>query len=282
MLGSFLLTLLLLRSAFYDFGEISKGVYIEAWGTVFDLLLVGILLACSAIVYDRRNQITRHLEEIDDFKKWGSEEAWLRIAGSIRRLAKLGKTDIDLSGIVLRNVSFHEHDIESLKGSIFSLGIRFPISKNNTLLDNVDFSHVDCRDTVFSKYSGFEAVPALVGLAAQDLSFIDAKLNNARFDGAQLKWTDYKANSQDWYVDHGYDECGHHLIQQVYYPPFSGADLKGCSFQCTTFDHADFRQAENILAADFRGAKGLETCFFDEDVRDRVLAAAAVKPDVGD
>ena len=99
------LALLGLRSTFPTFDELDKGIYIAAWGTFFDVLLVAVILVIFEAVRQRRDRIERHLEEIDDYKKWDSEEARLRIAGSIRRLAHLGKTDIDLSGLILRDFS---------------------------------------------------------------------------------------------------------------------------------------------------------------------------------
>jgi uncharacterized protein YjbI with pentapeptide repeats len=260
--------------AYSDLGQIGQGIYVEAWGTVFDILVVGIILTIFTINRDRREKINRYLDEIDDFKKWDNEEARLRIAGNIRRLAKLGKTDIDLSGIVLRNFSFGDQDIGSLRGSIFSHGLTFATSKNNTCLENVDFLGVDCSGVVFSRNTGEFAGLGLVG---KNLGFINANLNGACFNGAKLAWTDYKANEDDWHVDHGWDDHGAPIIQRVYYPAFSEADLKGCSFRYAELDHADFREARNLLEVDFTGAKGLETCFFDDKMRERILAAAAKK-----
>ena len=268
-----LVVLALLRHGYSGFGEIGQGIYIEAWGTVFDILLVGIILAFFAFVRVRKERIDRYLEEIDDFKKWDSEEGRLRIAGNIRRLAKLGKTDIDFSGLVLRNISFGDQDIESLREATFCLGLRLDkMSKNSTQLENVGFSYVDCRGVTFSKNVGDFAGLGLVG---KNLYFIDANLIGACFDGAILTWTDYKANRDDWYQDMGEDEDGRPMQRQVYHPAFSGAKLSRCSFRYIKFDHADFRDADNVLEADFTGAKGLETCFFDDDVREQILTAAA-------
>lgn len=267
--------LYMLWQTYFCFGEIGRGIYIGAWGTVLDIIFVGIILTIFAFARDRKERIDRYLEEIDDLKKWDSEEARLRIAGNIRRLAKLGKTDIDFSGLVLRNFSFVSHDIDSLKGATFSLGLRLDrMSKNSTELENVDFANVDCSDVIFSRNTGEFAALGLVG---KDLNFTYAKLNSACFDGAKLAWTHFKANRDDWYVDHGEDDNGNPMIEQVHYPAFAGANLNGCSFRYAELNHADFRDAENILDADFTGAKGLKTCFFDDDVRERILTAAAKK-----
>jgi len=267
------LALLRLRPAFPTFGDLDKGIYIAAWGTFFDVLLVAVILVLFEAVRQRRDRIERHLEEIDDYKKWDSEEARLRIAGSIRRLARLGKTDIDFGGLILRNFSFKDQDIQSLAGATFSEGLRLDrMSKNNTQLENIDFSFVDCSSVVFSR--SFDTF-AVLGLTGKNLNFISSNLASASFDGARLSWTDYKADEPDWFVDEGQDDEGQPMIRQVYYPAFDGADLAGCSFRYAELDHADFRGAVNILKADFTGAKGLGSCFFDAAVRDKVLASAA-------
>ena len=271
-----LVILIPLWSSYSDFSELIRGIYVAAWGTFFDVLIAGFVLVLFAVWRRRRESIERYIEEIEDFKKWDNEEARLRIAGNVRRLAKLGKTDIDFSGITLKNFKFVSHDIESLRGAIFSLGPRLDkMSKNSTLLENVDFSFVDCTNVVFSK-SFFKS--SVMGLVGTNLAFTDAKLSGACFEGAKLTWTDYKANKSEWYVDHGEDDDGNPINEQAYYPAFSGADLKGCSFKYVELDHADFRDADSILEADFSGAEGLDTCFFEDDVRDRILASAKKRP----
>ena len=59
-----------LRPFYEGFGDIYQGVYVEAWGTLFDILIVGVILSFFARRRDRRERIERYLEEIDDFKKW--------------------------------------------------------------------------------------------------------------------------------------------------------------------------------------------------------------------
>jgi uncharacterized protein YjbI with pentapeptide repeats len=268
--------LIAIRTRYQDLSEIQQGVYIEAWGTVLDVLVVGIVLTVFVIARDRRDSVKRYLEEIDDYKKWDSEEARLRIAGNVRRLTRLGKTNIDFSGLILRKFSFASHDIHSLRGATFSLGLRLDrMSKNTTQLEDVDFSHVDCTGVVFSR-STFES--PMLGLVGKNLSFVSTKLVGASFDSARLAWTEYKKNKSDWFDDEVVDhDTGQHTPIQIHYPAFGLADLNGCSFRFSELHHADFRDALNVLAADFTGAQGLETCFFDDDVKGIVLATSKNK-----
>jgi hypothetical protein len=168
-------SLLLLRRSYFFFGDISQGIYIEAWGSVIDIFIIGIILALFTRTHNKKERIQRYIEEIEDFKKWDTEEARLRFAGNIRRLAKLGRTDIDFSGLVLCNFSFYSNDIENIRGAIFSLGLRLDkMSKNSTKLENVDFTHVDCSDVTFSK--SFSNSSGL-GLIGNNISFTYANLN---------------------------------------------------------------------------------------------------------
>jgi uncharacterized protein YjbI with pentapeptide repeats len=261
------LTLLWLRQYFSGWNELGKGVYIDAWGALLDVLLVAVILVIFETVRQQRERIERQLEEIEDYKKWDSEQARLRIAGSIRRLAKLGKTDIDFGGLVLRNFEFKNEGIQSLRGAIFNQGRLF----DNTVLEEVDFSYLDCRSVAFSRSV---LGTADFGLIGKNLYFRASNLMASCFEGARLSWTSHRANEEDWFIHHGYDDDGCPLREQVYHPAFSLANLKGCSFRFADLEYADFRGALNILEANFAEAKGLASCFFDLDVRDKVMASA--------
>jgi len=132
------------------------------------------------------------------------------------------------------------------------------MSKNSTTLEDVDFSNVNCSEVTFSKSS-------FGGLKATNLNFFHADLRAACFDGAKLSWTEgnYNPSEENWY-EYDQDSEGQPLTFQSYYPAFFGADLAGCSFQGTQFEHADFRGARNVKTANFKDASGLESCFFDD------------------
>ena len=66
-------------------------------------------------------------------------------------------------------------------------------------------------------------------------------------------------------------------FQQTHYPPFFEADLKGTSFADARFENADFREARNILECDFSGARGLESCLFDDDETKNAIMEQVLK-----
>ena len=99
---------------------------------MFDIILFGVIIAFFMFLRDRRKAIERYQEEIDDFKKWDSEEARYRIAGAIRRLNRLGKTDIDFGGIKLRDFSLSHFLKSSISSWWRSIAFRYFSRKNVT------------------------------------------------------------------------------------------------------------------------------------------------------
>ena len=244
------------------------GLFVEFGGAIFDLLIFGILIAIFLDIRERRQLIRRYEEEIDDFKTWDSEEARHRIAGNLRRLQKLGKSDIDFRGVELSRFSFNRRDIKNIRGSVFFDGHYFRRHRaSSAVLEDVDFVDTDCREVIFCQPSMF---PGFVG---KNLSFNHADLRGAKFDGADLSWTNTVENMDDWY-EYGELEDGEPYSVQIHEPAFCQANLRGCSFREAKLERADFRDADNVTEADFADAKGLDTCFFDDDVRELVLSQA--------
>ena len=153
--------LTLLRIWYDGWDGLWQGVFVEATGATMDLAVFGILIALVAARRERNREIGAQEDLIDDFKKWDSKEARYRIAGSVRRLNRLGRTSIDFAGIKISDFSFRSHDIDSIAGSRFFDGT-VGGSSGKTVLKNVEFSLVDCRDVVFLGLQPF----GLVGAAA--------------------------------------------------------------------------------------------------------------------
>ena len=256
--------LYLLKGFYPASSSLWQGLYVEAAGAMFDIILFGVIIAFFMFLRDRRKAIERYQEEIDDFKKWDSEEARYRIAGAIRRLNRLGKTDIDFGGIELRDFSFRRHDIKNINGSTFYDGTWGTMgSRDEVTLERVDFSMLNCRNVVFSKFNPFGGFGYLRANATyRNCNFSDADLSGAVFKGANLEWTE--EHPEELGVWHDLED-GSHSFEQKHYPPFDEADLKGASFEDAVFKNVDFRNARNIQECNFVGAKGLNTGLFDND-----------------
>lgn len=249
-------------------GEIFQGIYIEATGAAMDIVIFGFVLALLAYMADRRREritdIARQKELIDDFKKWNADEARYRIAGAVRRLNRLHCTQIDFSGLELRDFSFAWHEIKSIEGSTFYDGSWGTLSrKDKVIMERVDFRTLDCRGVIFSKFDPLSGL----GRRQRSATFKDCKFQNARmqgavFRGAHLEWSRQPPDTMGEWIETG---DGNSAFYQTYWAPFDGVDLKGVSFQDVRFQNADFRGALNLQSCYFSGAIGLDTCLFDND-----------------
>ena len=254
--------------------ELWQGVYVEATGATMDLAVFGILIALVAARRERNREIGAQEDVIDDFKKWDTEEARYRIAGSVRRLNRRGRTSIDFAGIELSDFSFRNHDINSIAGSRFYDGT-VGGSSGKTVLKNVEFSLVDCRDVVFTAFNpsdwlGLSHRPSIF----RDCWFGGAKLEGATFRGAKIEWSDEPpAEIGHW----DSTQEGEPVYIPYYCPPFDGTDLAGVSFEDVEFRNADFREAYNLRECRFAGSSGLEEAWFDsEEDKDWALRSARV------
>jgi hypothetical protein len=75
----------------------------ELHGLLFDVLLFGIVFVIFEKVRDKKEVITRYLEELDDYRGWDSPEAYQRIHGLLRRLINEQFFRIDMSDIYMKN-----------------------------------------------------------------------------------------------------------------------------------------------------------------------------------
>ncbi|AUQ57419.1 Pentapeptide repeats (8 copies) [Phaeobacter inhibens] len=243
-------------------------VQVEFWGLIFDVFVI--LVGFGIIQYgkQRRDDIARHAEVIEDLKRWSSEEAKHRVLGAMRRLNRLGKTNFDLSGAHLKNANFTGYGIKSIAGSTLSNGSLW-VSDELTAssFEEVDFSFLDASEVVFEKTAPFRfgQESLLHGPRATytDCNFRWADLRKATFDGAELAWTNAPPDSLEEQIDEEPD--GQPVYGRAEMSVFEEANLADASFRYCSFKQADFRLALNIEDADFLGAEGLDTCVFDND-----------------
>ena len=254
--------LTLLRGWYDGWDGLWQGVFVEATGATMDLAVFGILIALVAGRRERNREIRSQEDLIDDFKKWGSEEARYRIAGAVRRLNRLGRTAIDFTGIEMSDFSFGNHDIKSIVGSRFCEGA-WGGSRERMVLERVDFSLVDCRDVVFSAFNplGWLGLPYRPAIF-RDCGFAGARLEGATFKGSRIEWSEEPPGEiGQW----DRTQEGEPVFVQTYYPPFDQTDLAGVSFEDVAFLNADFREVDNLKQCKFAGATGLEDGLFDSD-----------------
>lgn len=246
--------------AYDQLDEYWKGVATNTTAGFFDVVVVVFTFGAYEQFRRRNDDIGRLRERIEDVKRFDDPRAHSIIGSAIRGLAKFGFTDVDLRGARLTNFSFSSNGIRSIAGAVISDGLYFDDEmKNFAKLNSVSFTGVDCSDVCFGSGD-------LSFATFNDCPFQAASLVGASFDGTSLKWTAEKviADEADWQELIEEAEDGSPIYAQLYTPAFYGADLTNCSFKKVRFQNADFRGAQNIEKAIFDGAKGLETCHFDE------------------
>ncbi|MCP4185672.1 MAG: pentapeptide repeat-containing protein [Hyphomicrobiales bacterium] len=243
-----------------------ENLWIEFGGLTFDILFILVIFSLFEHRRQKRQDIARQKEIIEDYKRWDSEEARFRLSGAIRRLNRMGVFEINFSGCRLSHFSFSEHGIKDIHGSLFYNGRwAAPALQSTVELQNVDFTNLNCTDVVFSPHSGLTVNQqvSLRGAKFIDCLFMASKLNGAKFNGASLKWT---AIPPDTLVENITDDNGEFAgTLQIEIPPFYDVDMSGVSFKNVEFDNVDFRDVKNILDADFSGATGLENAVFDDE-----------------
>lgn len=250
-------------------------VMVEFWGLLFDIFFIVVLLGAFQYRQQRRQDIARQYEIIEDLKRWNDAEAMHRVVGALRRLNGMRQTAVDLTGAMLSDAKLKGYGVTSLRGSKLSGGGWADETLRESSFKNVDFSRLDLRDVVF----GFDAwgVGSAKSGRYEDCDFWEADLQNSCFDAADLRWTTAPPESLFELIE--YNE-GQVQADRVHAGSFNDSDLAQASFKKCRFQWADFREAYNIETADFAGATGLETCAFDsEELKARVIAKAKAKMD---
>ena len=83
--------------------ETAKNLGSEVHGLIFDILLFGIILVIFEKIREKKDQVKRHIEELNDFRGWDSGEAYQRNHGILRRLINEGYYLIDMTDVFVKN-----------------------------------------------------------------------------------------------------------------------------------------------------------------------------------
>lgn len=227
-------------------------VLVEAHGLLFDLLLFGILLTIyetfkKKIEEDRRSaserqiKIDRYIEEIEDFRIWGSTEGMLRIAGNIRRLNKLGVTNINLFDCKIKGIN--------LKGF------------------NLTGSHFGGADL---------GKGVMRGTQLEKCNLIGTYLGDANLRGANIKGSDLERAKCQRANLQGSDLQGSNCIRTQFWDAnLRSADLRNCDLKEATFggailSSARFYGAKNLTVEQLLEAKSLKSINIEENIIEEI------------
>jgi hypothetical protein len=206
----------------------------EGHGFLADILIFGIVLVLYNKAQERKRDIKRWQEEIEDFRGWDEKEATFRIVGAVKRLNKAGITAIDLSECFLENAFL-----------------------NNLNLQNSNLTRADLRNARFVRTNLGAAIFQGAKLQGAWLTYADlrnADLSRSRLEGAMFG----AANLQGANLSHS--DCQG--------AEFDDTELKGASLL-----KADLRNARYLEAKQLMSAKTLYRARLDREVEEEVRPA---------
>ena len=205
-------------------GDFLRSVFVEAHGMLFDLFVIATFILWLNKKAEKKRNIQRWQEEIDDFRGWDEKEATFRIVGNIKRLNRNGITNINLADSFLKNVNF---------------------SRAN--LKDADLTWANLEEAYLGK-AHLEGT-CLLGANLRRAYLGRANLEKANLEGAKLFGANLeKANLNGANLE-GANLEGAVLLRAN----LGGANLGGAKLEGANLEGADLRGA-NLMGADFRGA----------------------------
>ena len=231
---SIVLLLVAHQNKFYDDPGWINDVLVEAHGMWFDILILGILAAVLGLGTEKKQNIQRYSEEIEDFLAWESDESAYRIAGSIRRLNRLGTvpkslygvnlSDIDLNGVNLSGVDLSESKLIDTKLC-------------GAILKDADLSGADLTDAF------------LIGADLSGANLSDVRANGAKLRGARLDQANLSDSNFSRAEITGASLLFANLSNALFFrADFTGADLRKADLSCANFSRATITESQIELS----------------------------------
>lgn len=199
---------------------------VEAHGLLFDIFLFSIILALYNNWYERKRNIKRHKEELEDYSGWEEEEASHRLVGIIKRLSNQGANSLTLSRCNLARQ--HLSSINLTNSDIlecnFNSSSFFYVNFNNSHFESLDiskatFSLCDFTNTSLTECSFSESFfqhNKFISFMMFRVNFTSCEFNSAKFYSGKL--SDSSFNSME-------------LKRPVFYK----CDLRTCYFYDCNF-----------------------------------------------
>jgi uncharacterized protein YjbI with pentapeptide repeats len=214
--GFFILLTILVKTSWSNFLE---GIHVEVFGIIFDVIVLVILSSWIAKFGERKRDILRYQEEIEDFRYWKSDESKFRIRGNIKRLNKLQFSKIDLDFV----------DISSTVNPRGNQLLFSDIDLNEASMLESDLSGLNLTNSTFINSTNHYG--KFIGSVILNGKFSDSHLQGTRFDRCYLGGADF----EDAVITGG---C-----------IFNNSILKSASFTNTTIETAHFDNA--VVDEDF-------------------------------
>ena len=219
----------------------------EAHGMIFDIAIIGLLFVWLYRTDEKRRKIQDYKEEIDDFRKWESEEAAFRTVGNIKRLNRNKIYNIDLSHSYLAKTNLNH-------AKLIGANLNYANFTNAYLID-VNLEGARLNQTILENCNMNQSV--LRKAYASGAVFRDAYLIKSNFEDAFL----IKANFENAFLMEA---------------DLRGSDLTEADFTNTNLYKADLRGTKGLKIDQLTRAKTLYLTQFDETVAALLGAAAGM------
>src|SRR6266850_817347 len=224
-----------------DFETFYIQILSEAYGMIFDIAVIGILLFWLNQNGETRQRIRTYKDEIDDFRLWESEEAAFRTVGNIKRLNRHHIHEINLVNCYMArtNLNYVNLGASNMNSANFSNSSLIETNLENTRLNQTNFENSNLNQA------------NLKNAYASGANFKDAFLIKAQFESAFLIKTSFKnaflmeANLQNSY-------------------------LMGADFENASLYKADSRGAKGLTIEQLTKAKTLYLAKFDDEILEQV------------
>ena len=218
-----------LSKSLYTETDTWKGILIEAHGMILDIIVIGILVSVISKKREKKLEIRRYIEEIDDYRGLKSQEARSRISGLIKRLTnKYSYTNINLENCALQKTNLEEVNLSGAFLVRTNLAGAFLESSS---FKDANFLETKMNDTQMM-YSSFE----------------DSYLNEVNFQNSNLVFANFK----------------NALISGS---NFKNADLKGANFEGVRTLFVNFSNS-NLFGAKFENTLLLDVDLTNANLKD--------------
>lgn len=241
ILVAILVTILSIPYYLTDFQGFMRNLLAEAHGSIFDIIIIGILILWLNQKGQKRQQIRAYIDEIDDFRLWESEEAAFRTVGNIKRLNRHEIYNINLVNCHLAktNLNFVKLNGANLNNA--------NISNSNLMEANLDSARLNQTNLENSNLNQVN----LNSSFASGANFKDANLIKANLKKAYL----IKANFQNTFLMEA---------------NLNGANVSGVNFANANLYKSDLRNAEGLTIDQLENVRTLYLAQFDEELAQKL------------
>lgn len=198
----------------YDDISFLEGLLIEAHGMLLDILIIGVFILWLNRLGEKKMEVQRYKNEIDDFRRWKSDEAKFRIVGNIKRLNRLNFSTINLISCYLNEANLSNLNLQDAN-----------LQWANLQDANLYYANLQGANLKDAKLQG----AILLSANLQHAFLVGAKLRGADLRGADLRGADitfelitkvktlYKAKMDDELRKHIEENYPHLLIKPDWY-----------------------------------------------------------------